>query len=289
MITLPRVRWLEFLFMPLVLAIIIVAWFNPAVAWFMRATGPDRLAAVPAPLWMAGVILASTFVTRYVLTLKVKHPRLFIVGSGLAAIIVTAAVSYRGPSLMNYFRDLLDWGEAVSPEFVVLIAAAALWWRGILIGRSQSLVEENLERTFFNGIVALALLLYFNHLDQLAGDVRSPGGGPDLFCSVIGGPDGRQHRAGAPAAQRSGLSIQPALDRHPGRRDRGDFAGRNGAGRYLLAEYAAPVWRLAATGDQRGWRRGVVDYHLHRQPRVAAGRTAGAVDQGRGSGVIRSA
>lgn len=164
MINQSRVRWLEFIFMPLALAIIVVAWFNPAVAWFMRAAGPDRVVAVPSPLWMVGVIIASTFLTRYVLTRKVKHPRQLIIGGGLTAIVITAVAAYRGPSLLSYTRDLLDWGEAISPEFVVLIAAAALWWRGILIGRSQSLVEENLEWSFFNGIVALALLLYFNHL-----------------------------------------------------------------------------------------------------------------------------
>jgi hypothetical protein len=161
----PRVRWLEFLFMPLALAIIVVAWFNPAVAWLLRATtGPDRLVAAPSPLWMVGVIIASAFVTRSVLTHRIRHPRLLIVGGGLAAMIATAAVSYRGSSLLMYGQDLMDWGELISPELVVLIAAAALWWRGILIGRSQSLVEENLERTFFNGVIALALLLYFNHL-----------------------------------------------------------------------------------------------------------------------------
>ncbi len=62
--SLPRGRWLQFLFMPLALAVIVVAWFNPAVAWFMHAAGPDRLAVAPSPLWMVGVILASTFVTR---------------------------------------------------------------------------------------------------------------------------------------------------------------------------------------------------------------------------------
>jgi len=150
--------------MPLAMAIIVVAWFNPAVTWFMRAAGPDRLAATPSPLWMVGVILAGAFITRAVLTRKVNHPRLVIVVGGLVVMLVTAAVSYRGPSLLTYVQDLMNWGQLISPELVLLIAAAALWWRGILIGRSQSLVEENLERTFFNGVIALALLLYFNHL-----------------------------------------------------------------------------------------------------------------------------
>jgi hypothetical protein len=160
----PHIRWPAFFFMPLALAIIVVAWFNPAVAWFMQVGRPDRSVAVPSPLWMIGIILVSTFLTRYVLTRRVGHPRLLIICGGLAAMLVTAVAAYRGPSLGNYAQDLLVWGKAVSPEFVVLAASAALWWRGILIGRSQSLVEENLEQTFFNGIVALALLLYFNNL-----------------------------------------------------------------------------------------------------------------------------
>ena len=115
--------------------------------------------------------------------------------------IATAAVSYRGLSPLTYVQDLMNWGEAVSPELVVLIAAAALWWRGILIGRSQSLVEENLERTFFNGVIALALLLYFNHLTGWLSTSDLLAGGLDVLCCVIGGVDDRQHRAGAPAAQ----------------------------------------------------------------------------------------
>ena len=162
--TTPHIHWLEFLVMPLALAIIVVAWFNPAVAWFMRAAGPDRLMVVPSPVWMVGVIIASTFLTRRVLTHQIRRPRWWIVLGGLGAMIATTLVAYRGPSLVTYVQDLITWGEMISPEFVVLIAAAALWWRGILIGRSQSLVEENLERTFFNGVIALALLLYFNNL-----------------------------------------------------------------------------------------------------------------------------
>lgn len=162
--TTSRIRWLEILFMPLAVAIIVVAWFNPAVTWFLRATSPDRLAAAPSPLWMMGVIIASTFVTRYVLTHRIKHRRLLIVVGGVVAMMATAAMSYRGLSLVTYVQDLMNWGAVISPELAVLIAAAVLWWRGILIGRSQSLVEENLERTFFNGVIALALLLYFNHV-----------------------------------------------------------------------------------------------------------------------------
>jgi hypothetical protein len=104
----PRIRWLQFLFMPLALAVIVVAWFNPAVTWFMRAAGPDRAVAVPSPVWMMGVILASTSITRYVLHHGVKYPRLLIVVGGFLAMIVTTIVSYHGPSLTRYLQDLLD-------------------------------------------------------------------------------------------------------------------------------------------------------------------------------------
>ncbi len=164
--------------MPLALAIIIVAWFNPTVTWLLRAVaGPDRLVprdALP-PLVMMIVLLISTFVTRFALTDRVRHPRVLIVIGGLVTIGAAAAFSYRGPSFLS---DLFQWGDAISPEFVLLLAIAALWWRGILIGRSQALVEESLEQTFFTGVVVLGLLLYFNHVTPYVPS-------PDLLAAVI--------------------------------------------------------------------------------------------------------
>jgi hypothetical protein len=172
----PRNRWIEWIFMPVTLTIIIVAWFNPTVTWLLHAVaGPDRLAPSPTLALMMIVLLISTFVTRLALTDRERHPRVLIVISGLVTIGMAAAFSYRGTAFLH---DLFNWGDAISPEFVLLVAMAALWWRGILIGRSQALVEESLEQTFFTGVVALGLLLYFNqvtpHLPSL-----------DLLATVI--------------------------------------------------------------------------------------------------------
>jgi hypothetical protein len=112
-------------------------------------------------LLMMIVLLISTLVTRLALTDRVWHPRVLIVMGGLITIGVAAALSYRGAAFLS---DLFKWGDALSPEFVLLLALAALWWRGILIGRSQALVEESLEQTFFTGVVALSLLVYFNQV-----------------------------------------------------------------------------------------------------------------------------
>ena len=159
-----RARWIEAVFMPLVLTIIIVSWFSPALAWLLVSLQPDRLVAAPTPLQLAVVLLASTLTTRLALSGHLPRRRAWIVIGGLIAIGWLSAVAYRGASLLTYVQDLLNWGDAISPEFVIIIAAAMLWWRGILIGRSQALVEEGLERTFLTGLSVLVLLLYFNHL-----------------------------------------------------------------------------------------------------------------------------
>jgi hypothetical protein len=158
----PRNRWIELIFMPLALTIIIVAWFFPTTTWLLHAVaGPDRLAPSPTFLMMMIVLLISTVVTRLALTDRVWHPRVLIVIGGLVTIGIAAALSYRGSA---FLPDLFNWGDAISPEFALLLALAALWWRGILIGRSQALVEERLEQTFFTGVVTLSLLLYFNQV-----------------------------------------------------------------------------------------------------------------------------
>jgi hypothetical protein len=160
----PRARWIEIFFMPIVLTIVIVSWFSPVLVWLLASLQPDQQAAAPTPLSLAAVLLASIVVTRLALSGHVPYRRAWIVVGGLIAIGLLSAVTYRGGSLLAYPQDLLDWGDAISPEFTVIIAAALLWWRGILIGRSQTLVEENLEGTFLAGLSALGLLLYFNHL-----------------------------------------------------------------------------------------------------------------------------
>ena len=172
----PRNRWIELIFMPLALTIIIVAWFSPATTWLLRAVaGPDRLAPTPTHLMLVIVLLISTLVTRLALTDRMWRPRVVIVISGLVTIGVAAAFSYRGTAFLS---DLFNWGDAISPEWVLLLALAALWWRGILIGRSQALVEESLEQTFFTGVVVLGLLLYFNQVSPYLDPL-------DLLVTVI--------------------------------------------------------------------------------------------------------
>ena len=172
----PRNRWIELLFMPLALTIIIVAWFFPTTTWLLHAVaGPDRLVPAPTFLMVMIVLLISTGVTRLALTDRVWHPRVLIVIGGLVTIGVAAALSYRGAAFM---LDLFRWGDALSPELVLLLALAALWWRGILIGRSQALVEESLEQTFFTGVVVLGLLLYFNQVSPYLDPL-------DLLVTVI--------------------------------------------------------------------------------------------------------
>ena len=127
------------------------------------------------------VLLVSTAVTRFALADRVRHPRVLIVFGGLVTIGVAAAFSYRGSS---FLFDLFNWGDALSPEFVLLLALAALWWRGILIGRSQALVEESLEQTFFTGVGVLRSTIVLQSSHAVSGSARFADNGHGVFRSL---------------------------------------------------------------------------------------------------------
>ncbi len=160
-----RINWLQFIILPVAIALIVVAWFEPWVQWVVLSTGIARSTVVPPPLLMVLTILISTFTTRYAVR-QGDRQRFIIVGSGLLAIVVITGLTYRINNPRAFLLDLLDWQFSIAPELVVMMSVAILWWRGILVGRSRALIDENIERTFYNGILALALLLFFNHFTR---------------------------------------------------------------------------------------------------------------------------
>ncbi len=160
-----RINWLQFIILPVAIALIVVAWFEPWVQWVVLSTGIARSTVVPPPLLMVLTILISTFTTRYAVR-QGGRQRFIIVGSGLLAIVVITGLTYRINNPRAFLLDLLDWQFSIAPELVVMMSVAILWWRGILVGRSRALIDENIERTFYNGILALALLLFFNHFTR---------------------------------------------------------------------------------------------------------------------------
>ncbi len=157
--------WLQLIILPVAIAIMVVAWLEPWAQWFVLSTGLNRVGFVPPPWLMVAVILASTFVTRYAMR-RTRYQRRLIVASGLLAIGLITWLTYRLIDPRVFLRNLLDWQNSIAPELIVVVVMAALWWRGILIGRCRTLIDETLERTFFNGVLALAGLLFFNHFTR---------------------------------------------------------------------------------------------------------------------------
>ena len=156
-----RINWLQLIILPIAIAIMVVAWVEPWAQWIVLSTGINRVGEVPSPGVMLLVILASMVVTRQAVR-QVRYQRRKIVLGGLLVIVLVTALTYQPFDPAAFLYNLLDWRDFVAPELVTAMAVAALWWRGILIGRSRALIDENLERTFFNGVLALACLLVVN-------------------------------------------------------------------------------------------------------------------------------
>jgi Domain of unknown function (DUF4129) len=172
-----RIDWLQLIILPIAIAIMVVTWVEPWAHWVVLSTGIDRVGQVPSPAAMIALILVSTAVTREAIR-RARYQRRLIVLSGLLAIIVVTALTYSVTQPAVLLRNLVDWQKSVAPELLTAIVVALLWWRGILIGRSRSLVEENLERTFLNGVLALAFLILVNHFSRRIAP-------PDMLAAVL--------------------------------------------------------------------------------------------------------
>jgi Domain of unknown function (DUF4129) len=177
---LKRSNLVQSILLPTAIAILIAAWLGPWVRWIIRATGRDASSPAPSSLAIALVILLATFITRYVNGERRArlHPKALIVVAGFVAIFGAAWLTYGDRFPFDYARGLIDWQNSIAPELIVLIAIALAWWRGILLGRVQTLSDETLERTFYNGIAALALLLIFNNYTQFVPSA-------DMLLSVL--------------------------------------------------------------------------------------------------------
>ena len=172
-----RIDWLQLIILPVAIAVMVVTWIEPWAQWVVLSTGVDRVGQVPPPGVMIVVILASMVVTRQAMR-RARYQRRLIVLSGILAIVFVTALTYPVAQPAVLLRNLVDWQNSVAPELLTAIVVALLWWRGILIGRSRSLVEENLERTFLNGVLALSFLILVNHFSRRIAP-------PDVLAAVL--------------------------------------------------------------------------------------------------------
>ena len=158
-----RIRWLDLIILPIAVAILIAAWLEPWLVWVIRASGHEPGSPAPSALVLLGVMLISGFVARTLLDRQVQRSRRWILLTGAAMLIGVAWITYGARFPVAYAVSLLDWRNSIAPEAIVLAVTALLWWRGIVLGRARAISDEGLERTFFNGLIALALLLFLNN------------------------------------------------------------------------------------------------------------------------------
>ena len=158
-----RIRWIDLIILPVAAAILIAAWLEPWLVWVIRAAGHAPDSPVPSAPVLLGVILISGFVARTLLDRQVQRPRRAMLLTGGTLLIGVAWITYGARFPIAYAVSLLDWRNSIAPEAIVLAVTALLWWRGILLGRARAISEDGLERTFFNGLIALAVLLFLNN------------------------------------------------------------------------------------------------------------------------------
>ncbi len=159
-----RVNWIQSIILPVATGIIIAAWVGPFIRWVVRSTGAADSISTPSSLAIVVMILASSYLTRF--ALRGDRPKrqrnLIVIGSGFIGVVIVLALTYRDRFPLGYVQGLVDWRDSISPEAILLVALALVWWRGVSAGRRDVLNDESFERSFYRGIAALAILALFN-------------------------------------------------------------------------------------------------------------------------------
>jgi hypothetical protein len=165
---LPRWNWIEDWLLPPAIAVLNCAWLGLWVLWSVRAVPPDMAAPPVSPVVLWLLYLAAALTTRRLVYADRPsvNPRLALAALGVACVFAATWLTYGNSGQRGYFAALTDWGDFNSPVFIGVLACAFMWWRGIVLGRSQ-LPHENLERAFYGGILALAVLFAANQYRPL--------------------------------------------------------------------------------------------------------------------------
>ena len=175
-----RINWIELLVLPCAMAVLTTAWLTLWLRWAVRLGQAERPAPILSPWVILLVILTGAFVTRLALSREAAPPRSaltfpwdpgprarrLVLNAGAVTIALALWLTFGRRFPFQFLGRLLDWGHFIAPEFIQLIAALYLWLRGITIGRSR-IPYDDLERAFYSGIVALAVVLGFNRFTPL--------------------------------------------------------------------------------------------------------------------------
>jgi hypothetical protein len=195
---LKRSNWIEDLLLPPAVAVLNTTWIWLWLLWADRAVPAEVVARSFSPLVLGLLVLAAFAVTRWAMRAPAPtagaptlqqgqiRARLIVASVGLLLVFLVVWRTYAFVGLLGLLRELVDWGNFISPVFLGLAACAFLWYQGIQLGRS-ALPQENLERAFYGGIVALGLLFAVNQLRPLITTPEALSAALAFFATGLGG------------------------------------------------------------------------------------------------------
>lgn len=172
--TLPRWHWLNDGLIPLLVILLRVCWLWPWLEMVRHWLAPSSSRPL-LPVWtLLALFVLSAAVTRLALqkTGTLAQARAWVGGVGLLALMgllwwQVASAEYplwdlRWVRLLAH--SLSNWQFEVPPSFLILLAAAGVWVRGVLDGQ-RPLLRDAVWGAFITGTLALALLLIAGHYD----------------------------------------------------------------------------------------------------------------------------
>ena len=176
-----RFSWIDEILLPVSAAGLTVAWLSLGARWLNAIAAPANALPAPTltPALMLALMLASALSARLSLHgLDLLPPpdsperfsrdpgdpaRRMILLTGFIGTVAALWLTYGWAFPFGFLRGLLEWGQFVSPELMALILCGVLWWRGIVLGQSR-LPYDELEQTFYGGLVAMVFLLIANRV-----------------------------------------------------------------------------------------------------------------------------
>jgi len=160
-----RESWIESLFLPLAVILLITFWLTLWLRWLLRFAAIFTQQAAPAvsPLLVMGMIVILAVTARLAVnsSIPLERARQIVLMTAMIAIGLAAWITFPAGFPMAFLLGLFDWGSFVSPQFILLLAAGYAAWRGVFIGQSR-IPYDDLAEAFYRGILALALLFMVN-------------------------------------------------------------------------------------------------------------------------------
>ncbi|MFH1486492.1 MAG: DUF4129 domain-containing protein [Chloroflexota bacterium] len=154
-------NWLKNVFLPVALCAMEVCWLYPWVLWLDLWAFPEWGQPALNPLSVFGIIILSTFSTRYLLRQKwsMGWVQAVVALEGILVISLVMEGEYM-------FRlGLLGGYTSFSPKIIATILGAYLWWRGINLGNSR-MAFEHVNTSFLIGVIGLLGLLLLSIATQ---------------------------------------------------------------------------------------------------------------------------